>query len=75
MKQITLNVSDEKLNIFLEFIQDLNYVEILSSGLEMESFRNNQNSSGEDFFALSGMWKDRNVTQEKLREKAWPQRK
>ena len=74
MKQLTLNVADHKLQTFLNFIEDLNYVEVVGTPSEETKPLSSSSSSSDsdDFMALAGMWEDRDINAEKLRAKAWP---
>lgn len=75
MKQLTLNIADHKLQTFLNFIEDLNYVEVVEPSFEKEEFPADEPSDTDDFMALAGMWEGRDIDAEKLRAKAWPTRK
>lgn len=73
MKELTLRIAEHKLSTFLAFIQDLDYVEVMKSEANSEN-RGAQRQS-DDFFDLAGMWEDRDINAEELRQKAWPIRK
>ncbi len=77
MKQLVLNVADHKLQTFLSFIEDLNYVEVVEKPLDEPTALtpNEEASSTDDFMALAGMWEDRDISAEELRAKAWPKRR
>ena len=76
MKQVTLNVADDKLQTFLAFIEDLNYIEVVekTSAASTEP-PVKETSHPDDFMLLAGMWEDHDVSAEELRAKAWPSRK
>jgi hypothetical protein len=70
---ITLRVKNKsKFDRLLALIRDLDYVEILKND---QGKKNKKISSEDDFFALAGIWKDRNISAKELREKAWPKTK
>ena len=73
METVTLKIkSKSKFQHFLTFIKDLNYVEVLKK----EPVKKKRNTAAEnDFFALAGMWENRDISAEDLRSKAWPKRK
>jgi len=73
METVTLKIKNKsKFQHFLTFIKDLDYVEVLRK----ESVKEKEDDDGEnDFFALTGMWKDRDISAKDLRTKAWPKRK
>ena len=76
MKQVTLNVADDKLQTFLTFIEDLNYIEVVEEVSDTSTRPPaKETSHPDDFMSLAGMWKDRDISAEELRAKAWPSRK
>jgi len=69
---ITLRVKNKsKFDRLLALIRDLDYVEILKK----DQGDMDKKVSSDDFFALAGIWKDRNISAKELREKAWPKTK
>lgn len=69
MEIITLKIKNKnKFQHFLNFIKDLDYVEVIPSNKRTPV-------SEDDFFALTGMWEKRDITKENLRAKAWPKTK
>ena len=78
MKKITLNIADHKLSTFLAFIQDLNYVEVVSDSPTLSTegvFENPLQTDTDDFMSLAGMWEGQDISAEKIRARAWPTRK
>ena len=75
MKQLTLNIADHKLQTFLNFIEDLSYVEIVETSSEETTSHSKSPSGVNDFMALAGMWEGQDIDAKKLRAKAWPTRK
>ncbi|MCK5103137.1 MAG: hypothetical protein KAR17_09985 [Cyclobacteriaceae bacterium] len=73
METVTLKIKNKsKFQHFLTFIKDLDYVEVLKK----EPVKKKKNTAEEnDFFALAGMWENRDISAEDLRSKAWPKRK
>jgi hypothetical protein len=72
MKTVTLKIKDKsKFQHFLTFIEDLDYIEVL----KQKSDTKKSATSEDNFFALAGMWKNRDISAEDLRSKAWPTRK
>jgi len=70
MEIVTLKIKNKsKFRHFLDFIKDLDYVEVLKK--ETPSKKNNA-ASDDDFFALAGMWKNRDINADELRSNAWP---
>ncbi len=70
MEIVTLKIKDKsKFRQFLDFIKDLDYVEVLK---KETSSRKNDTLSDDNFFALAGMWENRDINANKLRSNAWP---
>jgi hypothetical protein len=74
MEQIIIQVKNKrKARALLNFLASLDFVEAVSSA-NLPTTENDQPIATEDFFALAGLWAGRDVTLDKIREKAWPQR-
>ncbi|TRX60048.1 hypothetical protein FNH22_08335 [Fulvivirga sp. M361] len=64
MQKITLMVKDDsKISFFLELIKQFDFIEVQRSSRSI--------SKDYNFFESAGLWKDRNVTGDQLREQAW----
>ena len=64
MQKITLTVKDEsKINFFLELIKQFDFIEVQRSA--------KRKTDDYNFFASAGLWKDRNMDSNQLREQAW----
>lgn len=75
MSTITLKIENKKkLDHFLAFIKDLDFVEVVSTDDSSSDKQVKINSAEEDFFALAGMWENSDVSANELRSKAWPKR-
>jgi hypothetical protein len=74
MEQIIIQVRDkEKAKVLFELLTALNFVDsVQTSGAEEVEGKTAVREETEDFFALAGLWQDREVTVESIREKAWP---
>jgi len=71
MEQIIVRVRDkEKAEMLLDLLAALDFVDSVHAGQGETS----EQDTSEDFFALAGIWQDRNITQESIREQAWPRR-
>ena len=67
---ITLDIKNESMkDNFLNFIGTLDYIDIKSNDEEIPS--NNSNNSNNKFNQFAGMWQDRDINQNTLREKSW----
>ena len=73
MNTITLKFKKaEKLKYFLELIKDLDYIEITSQ----ETVKDNEEKEEQgDFMDIVGIWKDRDISLDGIRKKAWPDKK
>ena len=68
MEQITIRVlNKEKAKLLFDLLRSLDFVETVETTDELQSEK-----SDDDFFALAGIWADRDITQESLRQQAWP---
>ena len=54
---IILDIQNDKLDVFLNFLKTLNYVKI--------------KDNKKDFSEFSGMWKNKDIDIDKIRKKAW----
>lgn len=74
MEQITIRVKDkQKARRLVDFLKTLDFVEKVSSS-NVTDLEDRQKSLEEDFFALAGLWSERDVSLQSIREKAWPYR-
>ena len=75
MQKLTLNIADHKLQTFLAFIKDLNYVEVVATSSSDEGLKPlSKETPSDDFMALAGMWEGKDISAEEIRSKAWPKR-
>ncbi len=71
MEQIIVQVRDkEKAMMLLELLAALDFVESVKTSRAEAAAESQEEPS--DFFALAGLWQDRDVAQESIRKKAWP---
>ncbi len=68
MEQITIRVQNkEKAKLLFDLLRSLDFVEAVETTDELHSEKGN-----DDFFALAGLWANRDISQDDLRQKAWP---
>ena len=68
MQQVVINIKDDsKLELFLKFIKHLDFVEINKKKESKEEIDNSL------FDNLFGIWKNRDINVEEIRNKAWKQ--
>lgn len=71
--ELTIKIDDRKnFRILLNFLKSLN---ISSITQELSETKKSRFKSLKEFRSLAGLWEDRNITLEQIREKAWPARK
>lgn len=71
MSVVVLNIKNEvKGKFLLDFLKQIEFVEIENEQSDIEE----KASDKESFRDLFGIWKDRDVTIEKIRQKAWKER-
>ncbi len=74
MQQIVVEVEDAaKAEMLLELLKALNFVNVVKAS-EKEHLQANTTTLQEtsDFFSLAGLWENREVSLESIRQKAWP---
>ena len=72
MERIIVQVRDkEKAKMLLEFLAALDFVDLVK-GSEAAEEGPTEREEPLDFFSLAGLWKDREVNLDSLRQKAWP---
>jgi len=65
MEKLTLNIKDKsRMHFLMELLGQFDFIEI-------EKKAPQRSSAAYDFFASSGLWKDRDIDAEQLREAAW----
>ncbi|WP_353932796.1 hypothetical protein WJM97_09480 [Okeanomitos corallinicola TIOX110] len=68
MQQLIIQVADkEKAEMLLKIISALDFV----NSVEVVEDNTNIADNQQDFFALAGMWENRNITTESIRQQAW----
>jgi hypothetical protein len=74
MEQIIIQVrSKKKAKILLELLAALDFVESVEmSETEEVKVSSTEPEESSDFFSLAGLWQDRSISLESLRQKAWP---
>lgn len=69
MEQIIIQVSDkEKASLLFKLLRSLDFVEAIETSQEARK----PETTDDEFFALAGIWTDRQVDQASLRQQAWP---
>lgn len=74
MEQIIIHVRDrKKADTLLKFLKTLDYVDEIARA-NLPRTEETQKTGEVDFFDLAGIWAGRDLSQETLRQQAWPGR-
>lgn len=66
MQKLILNIKDDsKMDILIQFLREINFIEILKIERSENSYKTNK------FDSLFGIWKNRSVFISDLRKQAW----
>ncbi len=74
MERIVIQVKEKrKAKILVEFLTALDFVSSVQSST-IEDLDSNTATAEEqaDFFSFAGLWADRDISLESIRQKAWP---
>ncbi|MBO1065124.1 MULTISPECIES: hypothetical protein [Nostocales] len=70
MQQLIIQIADkEKAQMLLKLISALDFV----NSVEVIEDNTNIFDDEQDFFSLAGIWENRNITTESIRQEAWRQ--
>lgn len=74
MEQIVVQVRDKgKAKALFELLAALDFVDsVKTSATEEVEVKATVREEAADFFSLAGLWQDREITLESIRQKAWP---
>lgn len=73
MEQITIQVKNKKkAQALIDFLKSLDFIEDIN--FTNASATRAAGIAEKDFFALAGIWAERDVTLDAIRSKAWPVR-
>jgi hypothetical protein len=76
MEQIIVQVKDKhKAQILLELLTDLDFVTAVKTNTaEDEDMQTMTPVQALDFFELAGLWENRDINLQSIRQQAWPRR-
>jgi len=79
MTSIVIQIKDNKVIKILQSLKDIDLINFTEtnkniSRQELLKLKPKNMSEDESIFDLAGIWKDRNINIEEIREKAWPKR-
>ncbi len=73
----TIHIKNNKALEILKSLENIDFIEFIDKESEMtqiKKIKKRDKKDDEDFFGLAGIWKDRDITIESIREKAWKRR-
>ena len=74
MEEIIIRVKDkDKAKALYDLLRALDFVDSIATDSRTET-EDEQTQEDEAFFSVAGIWSDRDISQESLRQKAWPHR-
>lgn len=74
MEEIIIRVKDkDKAKALYDLLRALDFVDSIATDSRADNV-DEQFQEDEAFFSLAGIWSDRDISQESLRQKAWPHR-
>jgi hypothetical protein len=75
MEQITVLIPNrDKANLLIELLHSLDFIADIQLVSREVNGRNVESTTDEGFFSLAGLWANRDISAESLREQAWPGR-
>jgi hypothetical protein len=74
MEQIVVQVKDRyKAKMLIEILSALDFVNVVKTGeQEDEEGQTTLSEQSTDFFSFAGLWADRDISLQSIRQKAWP---
>jgi len=80
MTSMVIQIKDNRVIKILQSLKDIDLISFNETKenitkQELIKLKPKNNSEDESIFDLAGIWKDRDINTDKLREKAWPKRK
>lgn len=69
---ITINIKNKKALSILKSLEDINFIEVEGRDAIISTGKKDKHQTGkDDFFELQGLWKNRDVDIDIIRNKAW----
>ena len=70
--ELVVRITDQsKARKFLEFLSALDFVTVLQTTERDDEKRQDGAEKTEDFFSYAGLWANRDITSDSLRQQAW----
>ena len=75
MEQVTVLIPNrDKAQLFVELLHSLDFIADIQQVSTEAKGQRTETGPGESFFSLAGLWSDRDISADSLRENAWPRR-
>lgn len=76
MEQIIIRIKDkQKARRLIDLLKILDFIDSIEADDMVISMKEaNLMKEEDDFFALAGLWQGRDISQERIRQQAWPAR-
>ncbi len=75
MTQFIVETHDErKTKLLLQLLRQLDFVDSVKKVRQVESQHFDEADDANDFFAMAGIWSDREISIDTIRQQAWPDR-
>ena len=73
MQTKIINIKNKKAFEILKSLENINFIEIheASSKERLAALKTSNRNTDADFFDMAGIWKNRGITTESIREQAW----
>ena len=69
---ITINIKNKKALSILKSLEDINFIDVKNQDdIIPDKKKDVSQRDKNDFFQLHGLWKDRDINVDTIREKAW----
>ena len=73
MEQIIIRIKDkQKARRLIDLLAVLDFVDAIEAEETVISAADASQKESDDFFALAGLWQGRDISQETIRQHAWP---
>lgn len=76
MAQFLIETHDEKkTKLLLQLLRELDFVDSIKKIKQTNNQPTQASENREDFFAMAGVWSERDISIDTIRQQAWPNRK
>ena len=73
MEQITIRIKDkQKATRLIDLLALFDFIDSIEANETVNEHEEKTSQIEQDFFALAGLWQGRDISQETIRQRAWP---